>query len=462
MASGYYIRRVNQAGTVETVDLDQLFKPRVNTDPEGPSTGFKTADGKDLSKRFFASTGTEDRVSTPTGFAYLSGGVRVDLSASFRDAAYTGGAPAITVHPVSATGIAGQNVTLSVVATGAEPLTYAWERNVGAGYVSYGPNAAQLTISSVTSADAGSYRVVVSNAIGSVTSSVATLGVFFAPVAGNPSPNSGTYDVGNVLSFSVSPTPGNPAGLTYTWKKDGATLINGMTSKWGGLGTDTLTFVSEKNDHQAAFTCVVSNSVGSSTSGAAQFDLRYQPEISVQPFTIAVNEGSFASFVVGASAYPSPTYQWQKDTGSGFTDIPAATSAALNFTSAALADVGAYRCAVTNIVGTTYSAVAQLTVYAAPGVVSGPSGFTAAAGTGPYALTCIATGGGTLYFQWFKDGNAITPVRPGNLSYVSDQHVFAAGEEGLTAADAGSYTVKITNSVGSGTDTSAPAVVVVT
>ncbi len=82
-------------------------------------------------------------------------------------------ATAITTQPASQTRIAGQSVTFSVVATGAN-LTYQWRRN-GANIP--GATGSSFTIAAVAAGDIGSYDVAVTGACGAVTSSAATLTV---------------------------------------------------------------------------------------------------------------------------------------------------------------------------------------------------------------------------------------------------------------------------------------------
>ena len=67
-----------------------------------------------------------------------------------------------------------QNVTFSVTATGTAPLAYQWQFNGNA--LQGGTNSA-LALSSVTTNHAGDYRVVITNAAGAVTSSIAALTV---------------------------------------------------------------------------------------------------------------------------------------------------------------------------------------------------------------------------------------------------------------------------------------------
>lgn len=81
-------------------------------------------------------------------------------------------APAITVQPVPATVACGGLTNFSVTATGPAPLAYQWRRD--GGNITDATNAL-LTIDPATMAGAGNYTVVVANAGGSVTSSVAVL-----------------------------------------------------------------------------------------------------------------------------------------------------------------------------------------------------------------------------------------------------------------------------------------------
>lgn len=82
--------------------------------------------------------------------------------------------PQILTQPQSQTVAEGSSVTFSVVAAGTPPLSYQWQRNQDdlPGAVN-----ASLTLNPVTVADAGAYRVIVSNAFGVAVSDEATLTV---------------------------------------------------------------------------------------------------------------------------------------------------------------------------------------------------------------------------------------------------------------------------------------------
>lgn len=92
-------------------------------------------------------------------------------------------APIISVQPQSATRDEGQSVTFSVGADALPAPAYQWRKtgvNIG------GATASTYTISGLTLADAGTYDVVVSNSVGSVTSSGAVLTV--SPIEPPPPP----------------------------------------------------------------------------------------------------------------------------------------------------------------------------------------------------------------------------------------------------------------------------------
>jgi hypothetical protein len=84
-------------------------------------------------------------------------------------------APTITTQPASQTVTAGQTATFSVAASGTAPLSYQWQKN---GSNISGATSASYTTPATTTADSGAtFRVVVTNSVGSVTSNNATLTV---------------------------------------------------------------------------------------------------------------------------------------------------------------------------------------------------------------------------------------------------------------------------------------------
>jgi hypothetical protein len=82
--------------------------------------------------------------------------------------------PAIDVQPVSQSATEGRNVAFRVLTTGTPPLFYQWRNDAGN---LPGQTNATLLLTSVTAADTGHYSVLVTNAVGSATSSGAQLNI---------------------------------------------------------------------------------------------------------------------------------------------------------------------------------------------------------------------------------------------------------------------------------------------
>lgn len=113
-------------------------------------------------------------------------------------------------QPLSTVVDEGNDTSLSVSVSGTGPFDYQWEKN-GASI----PNAtsAVLTILAATGDDAGSYRCVVGNAVGSVPSEEVVLTVKLVPVISTPPQSIGVVLNGRAI-FSVTAEGGN---LSYQW-----------------------------------------------------------------------------------------------------------------------------------------------------------------------------------------------------------------------------------------------------
>jgi glucose/arabinose dehydrogenase len=130
--------------------------------------------------------------------------------------------PTITAQPADALVAAGQQATFTVAASGSQPQTFQWQRATTNIPGATGP---ALTVT-VASADNGAmFRVVVTNAFGSVTSRMATLTVTVAadsPTATITTPASGaTYRAGTTVSFGgtgTDPQDGNLPPSAFTWE----------------------------------------------------------------------------------------------------------------------------------------------------------------------------------------------------------------------------------------------------
>ncbi len=127
-------------------------------------------------------------------------------------------APRITASPRSQSVSLGGNLTLSVSANGTEPLSYQWTHNgvnVVDGGEFDGSSTAILTIQGVQATDAGTYRVVVSNAKGSTSSAPATLTIgaslgidINGPGTVTPDYNGQALAVGKKYTVTAKPATG--------------------------------------------------------------------------------------------------------------------------------------------------------------------------------------------------------------------------------------------------------------
>jgi hypothetical protein len=265
-------------------------------------------------------------------------------------------APSITTQPASQTVTAGQTASFSVAATGTAPLSYQWKKS---GTAISGATSSSYTTPTTTSSDNGAqFTVVVSNAAGSATSSVATLTVSAAVVAPSitTEPASQTVTAGQTATFSVAAT--GTAPLSYQWRKNSA-AISGATS------ASYTTPATTSSDNGAQFTAVVSNTAGSVTSSVATLTVSaavVAPSITTEPASQTVTAGQTATFSVVATGTAPLSYQWEQNG----TAVTGATSASYTTPATTSSDNGAqFTVVVSNTAGSVTSSPAALTVSAA-------------------------------------------------------------------------------------------------
>lgn len=162
--------------------------------------------------------------------------------------------PSINMQPNSLSVMSGSTAYFSVGFLGDSPFSFQWYKNDVA---IQGQTTAILNIFSVSSSDAGSYTVKITNEGGSVTSNPAILTVI-VPVAPTitTQPQSKVVEVGGNTSLSVE-AQGTEI-LTYSWSKDGTPLPNTV----GNI----LPIYNAQKANEGIYSVTVSNTVGSVTS----------------------------------------------------------------------------------------------------------------------------------------------------------------------------------------------------
>ncbi|HEY9063504.1 MAG TPA: DUF3500 domain-containing protein [Burkholderiaceae bacterium] len=156
------------------------------------------------------------------------------------DSSTTTSAPTITTQPSSQSVASGSSVTFTVVASGDGTLSYQWRKG---GTAISSATASSYTISSVSSSDAGSYDVVVSNSAGSVTSSTATLTVTTTTSSSSSALSASVYTAAMAFYNTLSSSQQSTVQLSWSldtarkWSNLPAALVarNGIT--WGSLST---------------------------------------------------------------------------------------------------------------------------------------------------------------------------------------------------------------------------------
>ena len=117
--------------------------------------------------------------------------------------------PAISVQPVSLVVTSTQSATFSVTASGVPAVAYQWY--FGTNAIS-GATSSTYNIASAAAANIGNYSVIITNAVGSVTSSVASLLVNSTMSGVTFSPSNGAtgicYDTPLAITFDSAPSLG--------------------------------------------------------------------------------------------------------------------------------------------------------------------------------------------------------------------------------------------------------------
>jgi len=149
----------------------------------------------------------------------------------------------------------GSAVTFTVSALGLTPLSYQWWFNTA---VIPGATNWTYTLTNVLTGDAGSYSVVVTNSLGSVTSAAALLAVNAPPTITNQ-PQSQTAIVGQSVTFSVGAS-GTPS-LIYQWQLNG----NGIL----GATASALNLPSAQRADAGLYSVLVMNAIGTALSANA-------------------------------------------------------------------------------------------------------------------------------------------------------------------------------------------------
>jgi hypothetical protein len=390
----------------------------------------------------------------------------VDLRASFvaDSASLTSGPPISIAAPVVAgTTIRGDTL---VVASGswnpsATSVAYQWQRDTGSGFADV--TGATGTTYTLTTTDVGAairVHLVATNLSGTGTVDTAAVGPVIAatPVATVAPAITGGLVGGQTLTAARGTW--YPAGTSYTyqWQRNtgsGFSDITGATASTyttlpGDVSATLRAQVTATNPY--ASTTVATAAVGPITTG--------KPVGTVVPAISGTAKRGVPLAVSAGTWSPAATtyaFQWQRDAGSGFTDISGATGTGYTPGAADLAHPLRVVVSATNAFGTTTATTAATANVAtdppvnlgSPGIAGTPKRtFTLTASAGTWSPA-----GAAFAYQWQRDDG----------SGFADISGATASSYTLVTADVDAVVrvqVKATNSDGDATASSAPTATV--
>jgi pectate lyase len=244
-------------------------------------------------------------------------------------------------------------------------------------------------------------------------------------------------------SAAFSVTAEGSAPLSYQWYFNTNTLLADATNASFALANAQLS-------DAGTYSVVVTNTSGSVTSDVARLAviIPTAPSIVTPPQDQTVLPGASVQFTVIAGGSAPLSYQWYFNTN---TPLANANDAILTLTNVQVVNAGSYLVIVSNLAGSVTSAPAILTLNTnpvAPSFISQPASQIAVAGS-TVTFSAQAAGTAPIAYQWNKNG---VPIFDATAS------VFVLTN--VQTADAGSYTLTASNSVGGAT--SDPAVLTVT
>ena len=228
----------------------------------------------------------------------------------------------------------------------------------------------------------GIYSLALGNAATAESVTVAPLLVL------NQSPSSETVSAGNNASFTVAATGTPTPSVQWYESTNGGTSFSAIS----GATSTTYSFTAATGEDGYEYEAKFTNSAGTVTTAAAT--LSVPPVVNTSPANETVNVGGTATFTAAATGTPTPAVQWYVSTNSGgtFSKISGATSASLSIVNANTTESGNdYKACFTNSGGSTYTAVATLTVGTAPVITANPASQTINAG-GYTTFTAAASG----------------------------------------------------------------------
>src|SRR6185503_5210789 len=324
--------------------------------------------------------------------------------------------PTCSIAPPVRSVCVGSTATFTVTpAGGTGPYAVVWSGP--AGFTSTSTN---ISITNAQPANAGIYRVI-------VTDSNSCTNVCQAQLIVNPNPTcvvtppTNRVCAGSPAIFTVVPS-GGTAPYTFSW-----TGPAGFTST-----NATITIAIAQLPNAGVYTVVVTDVNGCTTSCQGTLVVNLNPACTIAPPSTGVCAGATATFTVIPSGGTAPyTIAW---TGpGGFTS----TNLTISIANAQAVNAGIYRAVVTDVNGCTNFCTAQLTVFPNPTCVVAP--LTNRVCAGASATFTVTPSGGTAPYRFNWAGPAGFASTNASITINNAQNV-NAGAYIVTVTDANNCT----------------------
>jgi hypothetical protein len=394
--------------------------------------------------------------------------------------------PTITTHPQNQTVPSGEDVKFTVDVLGTQPLRYQW-RFYGTNLI--GATNATLILEKLDVKRAGPYSVLVSNAVGSALSASATLALGPAPTCVDPPTNALSWWPVDASTLDVVGTNNLQFGSYATGKVKQALACNGVSSRFQIASPASLNFGSNADFSIEAWIKALPPAAQSSPS-ATNLNVPFIEKrtgtllSSGVGYSFSLYRGRLA-FWMGASAYqtnpasffvsespdlrdsffhhvavtlnrgltnggklyldgqlihtfdPTPRRGSLTNSSSLYIGGPASTFSSAYF-NGLIDEVAVYDRALSAAeILAIRSAGAAGKCKVPPSFISQPQPPLQEVTLGSNAtFTVAATGGGTLRYQWLRNGALLTGAN--NSTYTFK----------VESASAGNYTVRVTNAFG--------------
>ena len=330
----------------------------------------------------------------------------------------------ILTQPSSVSLTENQGFSLYVQATSDWGISYQWYKNDDE---IPGANSAVYSVSDSVLSDAGIYKVLISHDFSEITSLSASVNItkLSKQLEITQQPQNLSISEGDPIFLSVEVT--NDSSLSYQWQKNGSIIP--------GASSNIFTIANSSLSDEGNYRVTISNNEKQISSNFVNVWVSESIEavsITSHPQSKTIPEGASATFNVQATGDGFLRYQWRKN------GLPITNqySTSLAISSTTELDEGSYDVIVTNSQGSVISNAANLTVLSnePPVVISRQPQSQSVMLEHSLTLNVSASGGESLNYQWFFNGDAIENAASPSLFIAS-----------ASLDNQGSYSVLVNN-----------------